>query len=55
MRIGQGRENSKLFLLDNSDLASEIESKVRKALGIGGPELTVIEGGESKKERAASK
>jgi recombination protein RecA len=55
VRIGQGRENSKLFLLDNSDLASEIESKVRKALGIGGPELTVIEGGESKKERAASK
>ena len=49
VRIGQGRENSKLFLLDNSDLASEIESKVRKALGIGGPELTVIEGGESKK------
>jgi len=55
VRIGQGRENSKLFLLDNSDLASEIESKVRKALGIGGPELTVIEGGESKKERAVGK
>jgi recombination protein RecA len=55
VRIGQGRENSKLFLQDNSDLATEIESKVRKALGIGGPELTVIEGGESKKERAASK
>jgi len=53
VRIGQGRENSKLFLEDNSDLASEIESKVRKALGIGGPELTVIEGGEAtpKKER----
>ena len=55
VRIGQGRENSKLFLEDNSDLASEIESKVRKALGIGGPELTVIEGGESKKERAVGK
>ena len=55
VRIGQGRENSKLFLLDNSDLASEIESKVRRALGIGGPELTVIEGGESKKERAVGK
>jgi len=55
VRIGQGRENSKLFLLDNSDLSSEIESKVRRALGIGGPELTVIEGGESKKERAVGK
>ncbi len=53
VRIGQGRENAKAFLHDNSDLASEIESKVRKALGIGVPELTVIEGGEAamKKER----
>src|SRR5438445_1058020 len=49
VRIGQGRENAKGFLRENTDLASEIESKVRKALGIGGPELTVIEGGESKK------
>src|SRR6202140_502056 len=55
VRIGQGRENSKLFLQDNSDLATEIESKVRKALGIGGPELTVIEGGEApaKKQRTS--
>jgi recombination protein RecA len=53
VRIGQGRENAKAFLHENVDLASEIESKVRKALGIGGPELTVIEGGEAqpKKER----
>jgi recombination protein RecA len=53
VRIGQGRENAKAFLHENVDLASEIEAKVRKALGIGGPELTVIEGGESpaKKER----
>jgi len=55
VRIGQGRENAKGFLQENSDLASEIESKVRKALGIGVPELTVIEGGEAqpKKERRA--
>ena len=53
VRIGQGRENAKLFLHENADLGSEIEGKVRKALGIGGPELTVIEGGEpqAKKER----
>jgi len=53
VRIGQGRENAKAFLHENVDLAAEIESKVRKALGIGGPELTVIEGGEAqpKKER----
>ena len=55
VRIGQGRENAKAFLHENVDLASEIESKVRKALGIGGPALTVIEGGEPqpKKERRA--
>jgi recombination protein RecA len=53
VRIGQGRENAKQFLIENPDLASEIENKVRRALGIGGPELTVIEGGEAspKKER----
>jgi recombination protein RecA len=53
VRIGQGRENAKQFLVENPDLASEIENKVRRALGIGGPELTVIEGGEApaKKER----
>jgi len=45
-RLGQGRENAKLFIRENSDLSNEIEQKVRKFLGIGGPELTVIEGGE---------
>src|SRR2546421_2278155 len=55
MRLGQGRENSKLFIRENPDLFAEIEGKVRKALGMGGtaPELTVIEGGEpAKNERA---
>src|SRR5881409_431525 len=46
MRLGQGRENAKLFIRENPDLAGEIEAKVRRALGIGGPDLTVIEGGE---------
>ncbi len=58
MRLGQGRENAKLFIRDNPDLFAEIEGKVRKALGIGVPELTVIEGGEAaavKNERAVRK
>ena len=46
VRLGQGRENAKLFIRENTDLSAEIEQKVRKFLGIGGPELTVIEGGE---------
>ena len=33
-RIGQGRENSKQFLKDNTDLRDAIDSEVRKALGL---------------------
>jgi recombination protein RecA len=29
MRLGQGRENAKQYLLDNADLMLEIETKVR--------------------------
>ena len=32
-RIGQGRENTKLFLKDNPVLLAEIEAKVRELLG----------------------
>ena len=52
VRLGQGRENAKLFIKENTDLAGEIEGKVRRALGIGGPELTVIEGGEPARKAA---
>jgi recombination protein RecA len=33
-RIGQGRENAKLFLRDNAALASEIEARVKDTLGM---------------------
>src|SRR3954451_726607 len=35
-RLGQGRNNAKQFLVDNPELALEIETKVRVALGIDG-------------------
>ena len=35
-RIGQGRENVKLFLRDHPEMASEIEIKVRQAAGLTG-------------------
>jgi recombination protein RecA len=35
VRLGQGRNNAKQFLSDNPELALEIETKVRTALGIG--------------------
>jgi len=34
LRMGQGKENSKLFLLDNQDIADEIESRLRTVLGV---------------------
>jgi recombination protein RecA len=34
-RIGQGRENAKLFLKDNPVLLAEVELKVRESLGMG--------------------
>src|SRR5881392_589286 len=37
VRLGQGRENAKLFIKENTDLSGEIEKKVRTLLGIGGP------------------
>jgi len=42
-RIGQGRENSKTFLLENPDIASEIEKQIRQKLELplnGGPPIT---------------
>jgi recombination protein RecA len=38
LRIGQGRENAKQFLKDNPELADEIETKLRRQLGLLPPE-----------------
>lgn len=46
-RIGQGRENSKQYLLDNPEVRKEIEMKVRESYGIAGEESPeVIENAE---------
>jgi len=34
LRMGQGKENSKIFLLENPDIAEEIELRLRTALGL---------------------
>lgn len=34
IRLGQGRENSKNFLMEQSDIREEIEHKIREALGM---------------------
>jgi recombination protein RecA len=55
VRLGQGRENAKVFIKENADLFGEIEGKVRRVLGIAGPDLTVIEGGEPAVAKSAAK
>lgn len=37
MRIGQGRENSKVFLEDNAELAATIEGDIRREAGLSAP------------------
>jgi len=39
-RIGQGRENTKLFLKDNPALMAEIEAKVKESLGMRAAAVT---------------
>ena len=47
-RIGQGRENAKMFLKDNPAVMAEIEEKVKGVLGINKP--VVIADGEAAEE-----
>jgi recombination protein RecA len=42
-RIGQGRENAKLYLKDHADIAVEVEAKVKAQLGIA-PKTAAEEG-----------
>ncbi len=37
-RIGQGRENVKRFLIDNSDIYNDLNQKVRESVGLAEPE-----------------
>jgi recombination protein RecA len=44
-RIGQGRENAKLFLKDNPPLMAEIEQRVKEMLGLKGGMLAAVGAG----------
>ncbi|HEX7280145.1 MAG TPA: DNA recombination/repair protein RecA, partial [Solirubrobacterales bacterium] len=54
IRLGQGRNNAKQFLAENKDIASEIEAKVRDAMGIGaeGGPAPVVEAPEAEAQAA---
>ena len=34
-QLGQGKENARSFLMENTDVANEIEKKIKEKLGIG--------------------
>jgi recombination protein RecA len=58
-RLGQGRENARLFLKDNPDIADQIENHLKVEMGIyqpegGEAEATEAEGAEAE-ERAGSR
>jgi recombination protein RecA len=40
-RIGQGKDNTREYLREHPEMAEEIESKVRAALGVGGGAVVV--------------
>ncbi|NQY24989.1 MAG: recombinase RecA [Campylobacteraceae bacterium] len=40
-KMGQGKENSKLFLKDNPEIAEEIEKRILDAMGVNGESLPV--------------
>jgi recombination protein RecA len=50
-RIGQGRENARLFLRENADFREKIEQELRKALGL--PTMHQEETGKSAESKAA--
>ena len=43
LRLGQGKENSKIFLVENPDIAEEIEVRLRAALGLDGENQGEVE------------
>jgi recombination protein RecA len=55
-RIGQGRENARQFLKDNPDVRQQVDSELRKALGLNRkePEATAPTPAESPKPATAS-
>jgi recombination protein RecA len=57
VRLGQGRENTKQFLKENADLATEVELAIRVKLGLvvdpDAEDAAAAEGGEGGKEPAA--
>jgi recombination protein RecA len=52
-RMGQGRENARQFLKDNPDIRAEVDSRLRKGLGLPAIEQPKASAKEEKPEKAA--
>jgi recombination protein RecA len=52
-RMGQGRENARQFLKDNPDIRSEVDSRLRKGLGLPVVEQPVASAKDEKAEKGA--
>ncbi len=50
-RIGQGRENAKRFLLENTDISNEIEQQIRKNAGLVNEAMLVDPNAEDEDEK----
>ncbi len=46
LRLGQGKENARQFLIDNADISEEIEARLRTGLGLSGDGESTDEGEE---------
>jgi recombination protein RecA len=53
-RIGQGRENARQFLKDNPDIRQQLDTDLRKALGMAKKEPAVVVAAEAAKPAAAT-
>ncbi len=51
-RIGQGKENAKIFLKENADIANDIEAKIRAKLGIGAEQEPTAKAADSAESAA---
>jgi len=52
-QLGQGKENARNFLINNPDIAADIEGKIKAKLGIGQPVAEVEEADDEPARRSA--
>ena len=57
-RLGQGRENAKLFLLEHTDIAAELDQTIREAAGLplaaGAPAAAAADDGSASEDAPAA-